>query len=115
MRIRLKNFRCYEDETFDFGKSGLALLSGSSGKGKSTILMGIHFALFGIGTKVTAYGKTSCMVEMEFDDLKIIRTKRPNRLVVNDIYEDDTAQEIINKKFELKLRLLRVRFFLNTK
>lgn len=99
MRIRLVNFRCYEDSTFDFGDKGIALLSGASGQGKSSILMGIYFALFGSGTKVTAYGKTSCFVELEFDGMKIKRTKRPNRLVVNDIYEDDTAQEIINKKF----------------
>lgn len=99
MKIRLKNFRCYSDETFDFGEGGLALLSGPSGKGKSTILMGIYFALFGTGSKVTAYGKTSCLVELEFDGMKIMRTKRPNHLVVNEVYEDASGQEIINKKF----------------
>jgi DNA repair exonuclease SbcCD ATPase subunit len=102
MKIRLVNFRCYTDETFDFGDDGLVLISASSGYGKSTILMGIHFALFGTGTKVSSYGKTSCKVELEFDDLKIVRTKRPNRLVLTDDiseYEDAIAQEIINKKF----------------
>lgn len=99
MRIHLKNFRCYTDETFDFGESGLALLSGCSGRGKSSILMAIHFALFGIGTKVVRNGKTSCSVELEFDGLKIVRTRRPNRLVVNDVHEDDAAQDIINHKF----------------
>ena len=99
MRVRLKNFRCYIDETFDFGKEGITLLSGVSGRGKSSVLMGIYFALFGVGSKVTAYGKTSCSVELEFDGIKVVRTKRPNRVVVNDVYEDDSAQEIINKKF----------------
>ena len=99
MRIRLKNFRCYTDSTFDFGEGGLALISGPSGKGKSSILMGIYFALFGTGSKVTSYGKTSCTVELEFDGMKIVRTKRPNRVVVNDVYEDASAQEIINRKF----------------
>lgn len=99
MRIRLVNFRCYDDTTFDFGEEGLALLSGNSGKGKSSVLMGIYFALYGSGTKVAAYGKTSCSVELEFDGLKIVRTKRPNRLVVNEVYEDASGQEIINKKF----------------
>lgn len=99
MRIRLVNFRCYDDTTFDFGEEGLALLSGSSGKGKTSILMAIYFALYGSGTKVTAYGKSSCSVEFEFDGLKIIRTKRPNRLIVNEVYEDASGQEIINKKF----------------
>ena len=72
---------------------------GSSGAGKSSILKGIFFALFGDGNKVQTYGKTSCKVELYFDDMKIIRTKRPNRLVVNAMYEDDAGQEVINKKF----------------
>lgn len=99
MKIRFINFRCYTDQTFDFGDDGLVLISAASGAGKSTILMGIQFALFGTGTKVSSYGKTSCRVELEFDDIKIVRTKRPNKLVLNDEYENDTAQAIINKRF----------------
>lgn len=99
MHIRLKNFRCYTDSSFDFGEEGLVLVSGPSGQGKSSILSGIYFALYGVGTKVTAYGKTSCSVELEFDGMKVVRTKKPNRLVVNDVYEDEVAQELINKKF----------------
>ena len=97
MKIRLLNFRCYEDKTFDFGDNGLVLISAASGAGKSTILTAIQFALFGTGTKVSSYGKTTCKVELEFDNMKIIRTKRPNKLVINDEYEDAEAQEIINK------------------
>ena len=99
MKIRLVNFLCYIDSTFDFNTEGLTLISGSSGVGKSSILKGIFFVLFGEGNKVQHYGKTSCSVELEFEDMKIIRTKRPNHLVINDIYEDAAAQEIINKKF----------------
>ena len=95
----MKDFLCYTDSTFDFGNSGVALLSGPSGVGKTSILRGIFFALFGEGNKLQANGATSCRVELDFDDLKIIRTKRPNRLVVNDVYEDESAQEIINKTF----------------
>ena len=102
MKITLKNFRCYENSTFDFGEQGLALLSGGSGSGKTTILIGIYFALFGTGTKLAMYGKTSCSVTLKFNGMTIIRTKRPNRVVVNtseNEYEDDAAQSIINKKF----------------
>jgi DNA repair exonuclease SbcCD ATPase subunit len=99
MKIRLQNFLCYTDTTFDFGNNGLTLISGPSGCGKTSILRGVFFALFGEGTKVQSYGKTSCNVELDIDDLKIIRTKRPNRLVVNDIYEDDVAQSIITTRF----------------
>ena len=99
MYVKLKNFRCYETATFNFDDNGLFLLYGNSGKGKSSILMAINFCLFGIGTKIIRRGETSCSVEMQFGDLKIVRTKRPNRVVVNDIYEDDVAQNIINEKF----------------
>ena len=102
MRIRLKNFRCYEDNTFELGTNGITLISAPSGYGKSTILNGIYFALFGVGNKVTTFGKTSCLVELEFEDIKITRTKRPNRLIVSSedsTYEDDVAQQVINSKF----------------
>lgn len=99
MKLRLINFLCYNDSTFDLGESGMTLISGVSGIGKSSIMKGILFALFGDGTKVQLHGKPSCSVELEFDDIKIIRTKRPNRLILNEVYEDEAAQEIINKKF----------------
>lgn len=99
MRIHLENFLCYTDRTFDLGSDGLTLISGPSGTGKTSILRGIFFALFGEGTRLQAYGKTSTKVELEFGDIKIVRTKRPNRLVVNDVYEDQAGQEIINKYF----------------
>lgn len=102
MKITLKNFRCYEQETFDFGKEGLILLSGCSGKGKTTIMLGIHFALFGTGIKLVSHDKTSCSVILELDDMVITRSKRPNRLIIvnsDGEYQDDSAQSIIDKKF----------------
>jgi len=95
----MKDFLCYSDSTFDFGESGVALLSGPSGAGKTSILRGIFFALFGEGNKLQACGSTSCRVELEFDGVKIIRTKRPNRLVVNDVFEDESGQNFIDKMF----------------
>ena len=44
MKITLKNFRCYEDKTFDFGDNGLTLLSGGSGTGKTSLMMAIDFS-----------------------------------------------------------------------
>jgi DNA repair exonuclease SbcCD ATPase subunit len=99
MKLKLKNFRCYLDKEFDFGENGITLISGVSGVGKTTLILAINFVLFGSGTKLVTYGKTSCSVELEFDNMKIVRTKRPNRLVVNDVYEDDAGQEIINNIF----------------
>jgi DNA repair exonuclease SbcCD ATPase subunit len=99
MRLHLKNFRCYEDKVFDFGENGLTLLSGPSGVGKSTIMIAIHFVLFGTGTKLQTHGKKSCSVEMSLDDIKIIRSKGPVRLIVNDMYEDAAGEAIIQEKF----------------
>ena len=99
MKLTLKNFRCYTEKTFDLGEKGITLLSGGSGEGKSSIVIAINFVLFGTGTKLIHYGKTSCKVELEFQGMKIVRTKRPNRLVVNEVYEDDAGQDIINKTF----------------
>jgi DNA repair exonuclease SbcCD ATPase subunit len=99
MKLRLKNFRCYEDKSFDFGENGIVLINGMSGIGKSTILHAIYFVLYGIGIKVVKHGKTSCMVEMEYHSLIIKRTKNPNRLLVNNKYEDDVAQNILTEKF----------------
>ncbi|OUW96014.1 MAG: hypothetical protein CBD97_02035 [Pelagibacteraceae bacterium TMED237] len=99
MKLKLVNFLCYTDKTIEFGDEGITLISGPSGCGKTSILRAIFFVLFGEGNKVQHYGKTSCTVELYFEDMKIVRTKRPNRLIVNDIYEDNSAQEIINKRF----------------
>ena len=93
MKLKLVNFLCHENFEIDLGSKGISLLSGNSGSGKTSILKAIFFALFGEGNKLQMYGKTSCSVELSFDDMKIIRTKRPNRLIVNDIYED-----AVNKK-----------------
>ena len=104
MRLHLKNFRCYTDKTFDFGTEGLVLVSGPSGSGKSTLMIAIMFVLYDQGTKVVQQGKTSCQVSFEDQHFKIVRTKRPNRVVLTNLatsetYEDDAAQAIINEKY----------------
>ena len=99
----MENIKCYRDRTFDLGESGLSLVSGHSGKGKSSIIQAIHFALFGVGTKIASYGATSCKVTLEFDGMTVTRSKGPCKLVVKDgdfpEVEDDEAQSMINRKF----------------
>lgn len=99
VKLRLKNFKCYEDKKFEFSDKGMILLSASSGSGKTSILQAIFFALFGEGSKIISHGKNNCSVELEIDDIKIVRTRRPNRLIVNDKYLDIEGQTIINSKF----------------
>ena len=106
MRITLKNFRCWENKVFELNTQGIILLSGQSGKGKSSLLDAIYFCLYGNLKSVTTVGKTSCEVKIEYDNEIYVRSKRPNCLSVtyNDkdkkiVVEDDVAQEYLLKKF----------------
>lgn len=98
MKIKLYNFKCHLDSEFEFPDTGLILLNGESGGGKSTILKAIQYAFFGTKAikKPYSFGKTTCSVELHYKGLKIIRTNKPNRLIVNDL-EDDAAQYLINE------------------
>ena len=104
MILKLTNFRCFEYKEFLFEEDdNFILISAPSGSGKTTILLAIKFALYGIGNKVVKFDKTSCKVELEIMGFKIVREKKPNRLVLTvgeeNIYEDKVAQNIINEKF----------------
>ena len=46
-KIKLENIRSYQNEEVTF-PSGSTLLSGDIGSGKTSILLGIEFALFGL-------------------------------------------------------------------
>jgi|ETN01SMinimDraft_4_1059930.scaffolds.fasta_scaffold05483_1 exonuclease SbcC len=70
--LKLTNIRSYESATIDF-PSGSVLLSGDIGSGKSTILLAIEFALFGVrrkhlsGSSLLRHGKSKGEVELTFD------------------------------------------------
>lgn len=101
MKITLTNFRCYKKEiTFEFNDTGAILISGASGIGKSSLMMAINFALYDKGGKdIVSFGEKKCCVTFTFKDLKIVRTRNPSHLVVNDIYEDQVGQQMINTIF----------------
>jgi alpha-D-ribose 1-methylphosphonate 5-triphosphate synthase subunit PhnL len=104
MQITLKNFRCYENTTFNFN-NGCTLISAKSGKGKSTILLGIYYALYGNKIPDVVYTKigttNGCSVELLWNNLIIYRASKPIVLLVTTIddgkkYEDSAAQGIID-------------------
>ena len=108
MKIFLKNFKCWKSKIVDIDDGGIQLLSGESGRGKSSILDSIYFCLYGGGQKIITHGQKSCQVDIEWGgsppQFKITRSRRPNRLVVvrkepEWVLEDDIAQEFINKTF----------------
>ena len=69
--LELNNIRSYVDERIVF-PSGSFLLSGDIGSGKSTILLGIEFALFGLlrgeisGSSLLRHGADKGFVALEF-------------------------------------------------
>jgi DNA repair exonuclease SbcCD ATPase subunit len=101
MDLHLTHFRCYSDKKFHF-PMGVILIDGPSGKGKSTILQAIKYALYGTVKNVCQYGEKKTSVRLCSLGLDILRTNIPSRLVVffqEKMYEDLEAQEMIYKRF----------------
>ena len=101
MKINVENFKCWENNEFVF-KDNIILLNGESGSGKSSILDAIYFALTGEGKNLVTFGKTSCKVSVDMGGVRITRSKRPNRLVLQKgeiMYEDDVGQKMIDDMF----------------
>jgi DNA repair exonuclease SbcCD ATPase subunit len=85
----------------------MTLIHGPSGRGKTSILLAIQFALYGsLNQKyLISYNKTSCEVILIYKNFKVKRTKRPNILNVEldgRLYEDQEAQILLNKYFGIR-------------
>ncbi len=117
--IKLNNIRSYTSQTIEF-PSGTVLLSGDIGSGKSTILLGVEFALFGIlpgelsGNALLRNGETKGNVELNFEvegtDVIIYRTLRRTKesvaqgngyIVKNRVKKDMTPVELKTEVFSL--------------
>jgi exonuclease SbcC len=118
-QITLHNIRSYIDEKIIFPRGSL-LLCGDIGSGKSTILLAIEFALFGVkrgqlsGSSLLRNGKKDGFVELEFilnkHHVVIKRTLKriPNGIkqdsgfvMVDNVKTEGTAVELKSKIFEL--------------
>ncbi len=74
VKLHLENFLSYRDESVDLEPVYCAALTGANGSGKSSLLDGVLFAIFGQGTKGGAReldnyvtrGQTEGRVELEF-------------------------------------------------
>ena len=104
MKIKLKNFRFHEDSTFEIPDSGFVLLTGDSGKGKTTILNAITYAFYSHIRVPYTHDKTTCRVDLEYKKdgrtVHISRSSHPNTLSVTykkGEYEDDAAQGVIDQ------------------
>jgi len=110
--VSLRNIRSYTNAKIDF-PTGIVMLSGDIGSGKSTILLAIEFALFGLlrgelsGNALLRNGTNEGSVELAFklgeDNYTIkrtlVRTKKSveqdaGYLLINGIKKDATAIEL---------------------
>ncbi len=116
--IKLDNIRSYTSQTIELNE-GSTLLIGDIGCGKTTILLAIEFALFGLikgdvnGSTLLRHGKKEGSVELNFEidsqDITIIRKLKRGK---EDTVSQDAGQIITNNKvfdgtpIELKSRIL---------
>lgn len=117
--LRLRNIRSYVDSTIEFPR-GAVLLSGDIGCGKTSILLAIEFAIFGImkgvlsGNTLLRHGAQNGFVELSFtlgkDKCVIKRSlkrsakgvaQEPGMLSINDKVVQGTAQELKARMLEL--------------
>ncbi|MBU2052825.1 MAG: SMC family ATPase [Nanoarchaeota archaeon] len=107
-KITLNNIRSYENQTIEFAE-GSTLLSGDIGSGKTSILLGIEFALFGLqpgqrGSSLLKNGKNEGRVKIEFvvDD-KEVMVERTLKRGSKTISQDYCAIKINGEKRELSV------------
>ena len=100
LRLTVKNFTCYEDETIDFTSVHIASLVGPNGIGKSSLPDGINIALFGEATK----GGKDCL------DNYVTRTNQAvdmlaglEFLLHGEVYKVERIRNVPKNKTTLKL------------
>ena len=104
--ISLDNIRSYNSEKMIFPE-GSTLLSGDIGAGKSTILLAVEFALFGIGKgeisgeSLLRNGKNDGAVELDFSvDGKDVKIKRTLKRQKDSVAQGTGSIEINGSKKE---------------
>ncbi|SNW62917.1 DNA double-stranded break repair ATPase [Orpheovirus IHUMI-LCC2] len=109
MEIELYGFRCHNHLIFRVHPGKITLLKGQTGIGKSTILLAVQWALYGKDRNVTNNQTTGTkkmyvklLLMIEGTPLLIYRQKNPGLIQIqygNVIYEDKTAQDMIDNMF----------------
>jgi len=104
-KLRLQNIRSYHEEEIVFPE-GSILLSGDIGSGKTSILLAIEYALFGLqpgqkGSALLSNGKSSGGVRLEFEvDGKNIILERKLKRGSKSISQDSAAITIDSERTE---------------
>ena len=109
MEVHISNFRSIKEKIFSF-ESGIHLISGESGTGKSTLLESIFWCLYG-GKNIYPLGeekpkKGFTVVSLTLPKIKITRSKPPDKVIVHtngEKYEHKEAEKIVEQFFGSKL------------
>lgn len=110
-KIILENIRSYENQEINFS-DGSTLLAGDIGSGKTSVLLSIEFALFGLqpGQRGSALlrngkkeGKVKITFEVDNDEITIERTLKKGKT----ISQEDCYISINNEKRELSVTELK--------
>ncbi len=118
-KLALENIRSYEKLEIEF-PNGSLLLSGDIGSGKTSILLGLQFALFGLqpgqkGSSILRNGKEEAYARLDFEvDNKEITAERTIKRSKNDsitqdkniLYVDSRREELSTT--EMKARILEI-------
>jgi len=104
-KLQIENLRSYENQEIEF-PIGSTLLSGDIGSGKTTILLAIEFALFGLqpsqkGTSLLRNGTDEGKVLLEFEiEGKNIIIERSLKRGKKSVTQDSAVITIDNERFE---------------
>ncbi|MBT3691377.1 AAA family ATPase [archaeon] len=104
-KLSIENIRSYENQEIEF-PTGSTLLSGDIGSGKTTILLAIEFALFGLqpSQKASSLLRTNTdtgkvILEFEIED-RNITIERSLKKTNKSITQDSASITIDDEKFE---------------
>ncbi len=105
MKITVEGFQTYQQKHIvELPDSGVTLIEGASGKGKSTILRAIVWVLYGKEKSPYSWNSTKkkCYVQLELVECVIFRQKNPERLTLtlaDTTLSSEEAQAWIIKKW----------------
>jgi len=110
-KISLKNIRSYAEKEIVFPE-GSTLLSGDIGAGKSSILLAVEFALFGLqkgkGNFILRNGEKEGTVRLDFEtDGKNVIIERNLKRSKDSVQQDDGYVQIDGRKQDLSAEELR--------
>src|SRR4030043_2153189 len=103
-KIQLKNIRSYKEHEIEF-PAGSVLLSGDIGSGKTSILLAIEFALFGLqpsqrGSSLLKNGKKEGRVVLELDiNGRSVVLERTLKKTGKNITQEGSSISIDNERF----------------